>query len=99
MDLATLVGLVMCFVLVIFGIVFDGDSVIMTNINSFIDAPSAIITFGGAICCVLMMCSSFGDMAKKVGSFKIALKTEETNVLEAIENLIKLSNIAIVLST
>ena len=94
MDLATLVGIVLCFVLVIFGIVFDGSNVIFTNLTSFVDVPSAIITFGGAICCVLIMCSSFGDMAKKFGSFKIALKTEDANVLEAIENLIKLSNIA-----
>ena len=94
MDLATLVGLVMCLVLVVFGIVFDGASVIVSNLNSFVDAPSAIITFGGAISCVLIMCNSFGDMAKKFGGFGIALKTEETNVIEAIEELIKLSNIA-----
>ena len=94
MDLATLVGLVMCFVLVIFGIVFDGKNVIFANLTAFLDAPSAIITFGGAICCVLIMCSSFADLGKKFGGFKIALKTEESNILEAIENLIKLSNIA-----
>ena len=94
MDLATLVGLVMCFVLVIFGIVFDGKNVIFANLTAFLDAPSAIITFGGTICCVLIMCSSFADLGKKFGGFKIALKTEESNILEAIENLIKLSNIA-----
>ena len=45
MDLATLVGIVMCLVLVIFGIVFDEGSIVFGNLISFLDAPSAILKF------------------------------------------------------
>ena len=50
MDIASVAGLIICFALMIFGIVWgNGFSVIIR----FMDVPSALITFGGSFCCVL----------------------------------------------
>ena len=51
MDLASILGLVICFVLCIFGIVV-GDAG-WAALKNFLDAPSALITFGGSFFCVL----------------------------------------------
>ena len=51
MDLATIVGLVVCFAMVFMGIVTGDDG--MAALKNFADYKSALITFGGAFCCVL----------------------------------------------
>ena len=51
MDLATLVGLVLGFVMIIFGIVSSASFAAITE--SFIDLPSIIITIGGTISCLI----------------------------------------------
>ena len=43
MDLASIVGLVMCLVLVIFCITYDEGKLVFENLTSFLDAPSAIL--------------------------------------------------------
>ena len=50
MDLASLLGIVVCFALVIFGILFGNDVSALLN---FVDVPSMLITFGGAFCATL----------------------------------------------
>ena len=50
MDIASIIGLIVCFILVIFGILYGHDMSVMQN---FLDAPSALITFGGSFCCIL----------------------------------------------
>ena len=94
MDLASLVGLVMCFVLVIFGIVFEGSAVIFSNLTSFVDAPSAIITFGGSLMCVLIMCGDFKDYINKFKTASKVMKMQQSEVIESIKTLIQFSNIA-----
>ena len=47
MDLATLVGIVLGLVMVVFGIISSADISAITK--SFLDLPSFIITFGGSI--------------------------------------------------
>ncbi len=94
MDLASLVGLVMCFILVIFGIVFDGGSIVVSNLTSFVDIPSAIITFGGAFCCILIMCGDFKDFINKFKTASKVMKIQQNEVIESIKTLIQFSNIA-----
>ena len=54
MDIASVLGLAMCLVLVIFGIVFDKDAgIVLSNLVSFVDVPSILITFGGSFSCIL----------------------------------------------
>ena len=50
MDLASLIGLVGGFVMLIFGIVSSGG---VAAIKNFIDVPSVIITIGGSLTSVL----------------------------------------------
>ena len=53
MDIASIVGLVVAIILVIISISL-GDAG-FAGIIAFLDAPSAMITFGGAFCAVLIM--------------------------------------------
>lgn len=94
MDLASILGLVICFVLVVFGIVFDKTAgVNFGAINNFLDVPSALITFGGSFCCIL----ASNTMSSYVGGLKsIALifKSSAVDVPEIIQKIIDLSNVA-----
>ena len=95
LDIATLGGIVVCFILVIFGIVFDKNvGLVFGNITAFIDIPSVIITIGGTFACLFTMSGGPGDLINKLKGFGIAMKKEDNNVLEAIQELIRLSNIA-----
>ena len=68
MDIATLGGIVVCFILVIFGIVFDKGNLVFTNLKSFIDIPSVIITIGGTFACLFTMSGGIGDFLGKIKS-------------------------------
>lgn len=90
MDLATLIGLVLCFVLVIFGItVEDGFGVL----KHFIDVPSILITFGGAFCATLAS-HKLGDFLTGIKGFTIAVKQRSYEQTETIKKIIELSNVA-----
>ena len=96
MDLATLLGMVLGFVLILFGIVFEQDtmSVVVGNLGSFIDIPSVLITFGGAFTCLITMSSSLGEYLSGLKSIKMAFKVKELNEGETIKSIIDLSNVA-----
>lgn len=90
MDIASIIGLIVCFALMIFGMVF-GKS--FSAVLSFLHAPSALITFGGAFCCIM---ASY-PMAGFVGGLKsigLVFKTSTMNVPEIIQKIIDLSNVA-----
>ena len=91
MDLASIVGLVLCFIVVVFGIVYGQDFSVIMN---FVDPPSILITFGGALCCVLMMSPSLKEYLNYLKSFTLILKVTITNEEETIKQIISLSNIA-----
>ena len=56
MDIATLVGVIVCFIMIIFGVVFDKTTgVNFALLGNFVDVQSLIITLGGAFCAVLAM--------------------------------------------
>lgn len=95
MDLGSILGLVLCFVLVIFGIVFeqDGPSIVFSNLESFLDVPSALITFGGAFMCILAS-NSIQSFVAGLKSFTLVFKETAMNVPEIIQKIIDLSNVA-----
>lgn len=90
MDLATLIGLILCFGLCIFGItVKDGFGVL----QNFVDVSSILITFGGSFCATL---ASFkmNDFITGIKGFTIALKQQKFEQTEIIKKIIELSNVA-----
>ena len=90
MDIASLVGFVACFVLMIFGIISSGG---VAAIGNFLDLPSALITFGGAFMCVFAQ-NSIPSFVGGLKSFTLIFKQSENNVGDIIRNIIDLSNVA-----
>ena len=90
MDIASIIGLVACLALMIFGMVF-GKS--FSAVMSFLHAPSAIITFGGAFMCS-MASYSMSNFLAGLKSFTLIFKESAMNVPEIIQKIIDLSNVA-----
>ncbi len=91
-DRASIAGLILCIVLVIYGIV-TGDKGVAA-IWDFLDPPSVYITFGGAFSSVLIMSESFKEYWNNLKSFRLILKVVPSNEEETIRTIISLSNVA-----
>ena len=91
MDLASIIGLVVCFGMMIFGMVVGDDGV--AAIKYFIDIPSILITYGGAFFAV-MASYSMKDYIAGLKSFLLIFKSPSQNVPEMITKIIDLSNVA-----
>lgn len=92
MDLASIIGLVLGFGFVIFGMV-TGDQG-FAALGNFIDAPSVLITFGGAFMGVMVMSDSLPDFLSKLKSITLVMKQLPSNEEETIKSIINLSNVA-----
>ncbi len=90
MDLATIIGLVVCLGLCIFGIVFGNDFSVIKN---FLDPPSALITFGGAFMCMLAS-NTIPDFTGGLKSIVLTFKNSAQDVPGVIKKIIDLSNVA-----
>ena len=90
MDIASLAGLVVCFALVIFGILF-GNSI--DTLLNFVNVPSILITFGGAFCAVLAS-KTMQDFLNGLKSIALIFKVPKFDLPEVIRKIIELSNIA-----
>lgn len=90
MDIASILGLVICFILMIFGIVYGKE---FSVIIRFLDAPSALITFGGSFMCILAS-NTLQSFVAGLKSFTLIFKTSTMNVPEIIQKIIDLSNVA-----
>lgn len=91
MDLASIIGLIVCFAMMIFGMVTGDDG--FAAIEYFIDIPSVLITFGGAFFAV-MASYSMKDYIAGLKSFLLIFKTPAQNIPEMITKIIDLSNVA-----
>ena len=69
MDIASIVGLIVCIVLVIFAIV---SGVGFSAMIRFLDYKSALITLGGAFCCV-MASNTMAGFLSGLKSFSLVL--------------------------
>lgn len=90
MDLASIIGLVLCLFMIFFGILTSGG---IASIPSYLHAPSALITFGGAFASVLTS-HSLSDFVAGLKSITLALKAAASNTSEVIGKIIDLSNVA-----
>ena len=91
MDIASILGLIICFVLCVFGIV-TGDAG-WAALKNFLDGASALITFGGAFFCV-MASYSMADYIKGLKSFALIFKVPNLDTAQIIQKIIDLSNVA-----
>ncbi len=92
MDLASILGLVLCFVVVVYGILVGQPS--LSVIMNFVDIPSVFITIGGGLCCVLFMSPSLKGFIENLASIRHAMTTLPSNEEQTIREIIDLSNVA-----
>lgn len=90
MDLASLLGLIIGLGMLIFGILSSAG---LAGAFHYLDAPSAIITFGGALGATLAS-FSMPDFIAGLKSITLVFKTPNLNTNEMIQKIIDLSNIA-----
>ena len=87
MDLATLVGLVGCFLVIIAAIVLGGSA------GTFFNIPSLVVVIGGTAMSVLTQVS----LSQFLGSFKVAMKAfmhKASDSGSLIEEAVELANVA-----
>lgn len=90
MDLASIIGLVVAFGLIIFGIVNEkGVQAIMI----FLNAPSAAITFGGTLG-ALLAAQPLDGFLTGLKSITLIFKAPKASEVETIKSIIDLSNLA-----
>ncbi len=91
MDIASLAGLILCFLMLLYGIYSSAG--LENLIKEYLDLPSAIITFGGATFSTLTSLS-LEDFIGGLKSFALVFKAPALNTGEMIQKIIELSNIA-----
>lgn len=91
MDLASIIGLVICLAMMLLGIM-TGDAG-PAGIRYFWDFKSVLITFGGAFFAT-MASGSIKDFIGGLKSFLLIFKSQTLNVPEMISKIIELSNVA-----
>ena len=90
MDIASVIGLVACFALMIFGMVFGKD---FSTVLGFVDVPSILVTFGGSFMCIFAS-YTIPDFVAGLKSMGLIFKTSSMNVPGIIQKIIELSNVA-----
>lgn len=90
MDIASLVGFLFCFAMLIFGILSSAG---VAGAIHYVDLPSAIITFGGALGATL--CSfTMVDFVAGLKTFTLIFKMPALDTSQMIRKIIDLSNVA-----
>ena len=91
MDIATIIGVVagLAFMIISIGLGQDG----FAGLNYFLDPPSAMITFGGAIA-TMFASYEIPDFIKGLKSITIAFKLPTLDAATIIKKIIDLSNVA-----
>jgi len=90
-DIASIAGLVVCIVLVLWAIITGAG--VSGLINNFVDMQSVLITFGGAFCAVLAA-NTLKNFIGGLKSFTLVLKKSSVDIAEVITKIIDLSNVA-----
>ena len=87
MDIASLIGLILGFGLVLSAIMMN------TSLMTFVDIPSIAIVFGGAIAASLMA-FPMGKVIKIMGVVKKAFLTKPINPVDSVVAMVKLAEVA-----
>lgn len=91
-DIASIVGLVVCFIMCVYGILSSSGYQVAAIMN-YIDIPSVFITIGGSLFAVLAM-YSLEDFIAGFKSIALIFKVPTVNLAEMIQKIIDLSNVA-----
>ena len=91
MDIASLAGVLLCLVMLLYGIYSAAG--LENLVKEYVDLPSAIITFGGSIFATLASVS-LDDFIGGLKSFTLIFKAPALNTAEMIGKIIDLSNVA-----
>jgi chemotaxis protein MotA len=89
-DIASILGLLLCFGMCFFGILTSAG---LNNIGRYMDAASAVITFGGAFFAILAA-NTLQDFIGGLKSFTLVFKAPAVDARSMIQKIIDLSNIA-----
>ena len=89
MDIASLAGIILGMVLVVYGIINSGG---VSAFGTFIDAASVIITIGGSITSTLG-CFKMKDFVNGLKSISLPFKDKTSDPAEIIKTIIELSNV------
>ncbi|MCR4955979.1 MAG: motility protein A [Lachnospiraceae bacterium] len=91
MDIASLIGMVLGVVMIVFGII-SGDAGV-SALQNFFDLPSVIITIGGSLAGVIG-CNLMSDFVNGLKSITLIFKGSKDNPGDVIKSIIDLSNVA-----
>ncbi len=89
MDIATLIGIIVGLVMVVFGILSSGGNIV----KDFVDVPSILITIGGSLSSVIAS-NKLPDFLAALKAITLAFKNKVQDPSEVIKNIIDLSNVA-----
>lgn len=92
MDIASIIGLVACFIFMLIGIATSGSGGLGQIVN-FLDVPSAAITFGGSFACIFAS-NTMTDFVAGLKSFMLIFKVPTLDTKLIIQKIIELSNVA-----
>ncbi|MCM1102770.1 MAG: motility protein A [Clostridium sp.] len=92
MDLASIIGLVVCIALVLWAVI-AGAGGLAAAYKAFIDLQSVLITFGGSFLSVMAM-NTMKDYVNGLKCFARIFKVPVINMSESIQKIIELSNTA-----
>ncbi len=90
MDIASLAGILLCFAMLVFGIISSAG---FGGIHEYLDFPSFVITFGGSFFAT-MTSVSLADYIGGLKSFMLIFKAPTLNTAAMIQKIIELSNVA-----
>ena len=90
-DIATIIGLIASFALMIFGMA--NSDMGFAGLVNFADLPSALITFGGAFGCLLAS-FSLQDFVAGFKAITLVFKLPNNDTIGTIKQIIELSNVA-----
>lgn len=91
MDIATVIGVVLCMAFVLISICLGQDG--PAGLKYFVDPQSIMITVGGAFCAVLTGCT-VKEFLNGLKSIRIAFKLPALDAAGVIKKIIDLSNVA-----
>lgn len=91
MDLASIIGIILCFSFFVFGVAIGDEGIV--GMKYFWDFPSIVITLGGASCAILTS-NSIKDFVGGLKSITLAFKVPVLDTPQIIQKIIDLSNVA-----